>query len=455
MAAQPSCRPIERPLRSTAAAEILGYADKYVGWGGDGRARPRQLPAELAAPVVGALHDAARAVRARWPTSGAWRASTSSPTASVLFVNEVNTVPGSLARYLWVDPPVPFIDLLDALIGEALARPAGALQRGRRRRHRAARRRGHRRQAGLSPERPLLAAARMPRDADRRGDTLVGMPFPRRLLTEDEEVVVEIRPHWAFLGRPLVVAVGVVALSIAVMVVFSNAPPAVLYMLLVLVACSALWLVGRLVRWFATSLVVTTTRIVQRSGVFGRTGLELRLERVNQLSYHQSISDRILRTGELHVEMGGETGVVVFDRVPRPAAVQSIITEQIDALRHRSARPGLDRAGRGSWRRERGRPPPGGQRCGHDRRDPAVGHRRGCRVPPPARTPWRTASCSSTSSGAGASSPTRSSPPRKPSCSTVCDRGSGAVSAGGRRRRARTRHAGVAQERRGRAHRAR
>jgi uncharacterized membrane protein YdbT with pleckstrin-like domain len=165
------------------------------------------------------------------------------------------------------------------------------------------------------------------------------MPFPRRLLTEDEEVVVEIRPHWAFLGRPLVVCMAVVALAIAVMVAFSDAPPAVLYVLLILVGCSALWLSGRLVRWFATSLVITNTRIVQRSGVFGRTGLEIRLERVNQLSYHQSILDRMLRTGELHVEMGGEAGVVVFDRVPRPGAVQSIVTEQIDALRHRSVAP--------------------------------------------------------------------------------------------------------------------
>jgi membrane protein YdbS with pleckstrin-like domain len=174
------------------------------------------------------------------------------------------------------------------------------------------------------------------------------MPFPRRLLTEDEEVVVEIRPHWAFLGKPLVLFVSVVALVIAVMVAFSSAPPALLYVMLILLACSSLWLAGRLVRWFATSLVVTTTRIVQRSGVFGRTGLELRLERVNQLSYHQSIPDRILRTGELHVEMGGETGVVVFARVPRPAAVQSIITEQIDALRHRSAVP-VSSAPVGSW----------------------------------------------------------------------------------------------------------
>ena len=168
---------------------------------------------------------------------------------------------------------------------------------------------------------------------------LAGMPFPRRLLTEDEEVVVEIRPHWAFLGKPLIVVVGVVTLAIAIMVAFSGAPPAVLYLLLAAVGCSSLWLVGRLVRWFATSLVITTTRIVQRSGVLGRNGLELRLERINQLSYHQSLLDRMLRTGELHVEVGGETGVVVFDRVPRPGAVQSIITEQIDALRHRSVVP--------------------------------------------------------------------------------------------------------------------
>jgi membrane protein YdbS with pleckstrin-like domain len=175
------------------------------------------------------------------------------------------------------------------------------------------------------------------------------MPFPRRLLTDDEEVVVELRPHWAFLGWPLVVAVAAVVFAIAVIVNFPDAPVGVLYVLLVLVAGSALWLAARLVRWFATSLVVTNSRIVQRSGVFSRNGLELRLERVNQLSYHQSIPARIFRTGELHVEMGGETGVVVFDHVPRPAAVQSVITEQIDAVHHRSGGLLSSRALPASW----------------------------------------------------------------------------------------------------------
>ena len=124
LAAASSCRPSNgrcaRPPRRRSSGTPTSTSGER-GW----PSAPRQLPADLAPPLVAdALHDAARTVRARWPTSAAWRASTSSPTGTSLFVNEVNTVPGSLARYLWVDPPLPFIDLLDALIGEALARPA-------------------------------------------------------------------------------------------------------------------------------------------------------------------------------------------------------------------------------------------------------------------------------------------------------------------------------------------
>jgi len=39
---------------------------------------------------------------------------------SELYVNEINTIPGSLSKYLFVDPPVPFVTLLTDLIAEAL-----------------------------------------------------------------------------------------------------------------------------------------------------------------------------------------------------------------------------------------------------------------------------------------------------------------------------------------------
>jgi D-alanine-D-alanine ligase len=37
------------------------------------------------------------------------------------YVNEINTIPGSLAKHLWVD--VPFADLLSAMLNEARERP--------------------------------------------------------------------------------------------------------------------------------------------------------------------------------------------------------------------------------------------------------------------------------------------------------------------------------------------
>ena len=112
---------IERPLRSTASSEILGYADKYVG--GEGMASaPRELPAELDSSLADALGDAARAVSVLADVRGVARIDFLSD-GKELFVNEVNTVPGSLARYLWVAPALPFIELLDGLIDEALSRP--------------------------------------------------------------------------------------------------------------------------------------------------------------------------------------------------------------------------------------------------------------------------------------------------------------------------------------------
>jgi len=118
---EPVLSAVERPLRSSEGAEILGYTDKYVG--GEGMASaPREIPASLSPSLERALRDAALEIVSLVEVRGVARIDFLSD-GEALFVNEVNTVPGSLARHLWVDPPVPFLALLDALVDEALARP--------------------------------------------------------------------------------------------------------------------------------------------------------------------------------------------------------------------------------------------------------------------------------------------------------------------------------------------
>jgi hypothetical protein len=161
------------------------------------------------------------------------------------------------------------------------------------------------------------------------------MALPRKLLTDGEQVIVELRPTWLVLGWPLVAAIGAAFLAIAVTVSFQNVPDAVGYLLLALVLIAGAWLGLRALIWRATSIVLTNSRILERRGVLSRQGIEIRLDRINELSYRQTLLERIIRTGSLVLEVGGETGVVVFDHLPQPAAVQSLVTEQIDAMRRR------------------------------------------------------------------------------------------------------------------------
>jgi D-alanine-D-alanine ligase len=122
---------IERPLRTKRAGgaagepEILGYADKYVG--GEGMvSAPRELPALIGNDLQKRLKEAAVTVAEVADLRGVARIDFLSD-GSDLTVNEINTIPGSLARYLWVDPIVPFSTLLLDLLDEARKRPAHRL----------------------------------------------------------------------------------------------------------------------------------------------------------------------------------------------------------------------------------------------------------------------------------------------------------------------------------------
>jgi len=157
--------------------------------------------------------------------------------------------------------------------------------------------------------------------------------FPRRLLFEGEDVVVELRPHWIFLGWPLIATVAAAAAAISVLSVLpKHTPMAVVYVLGAIVAVPALWLVGRVTRWVSTSIVVTTTRILERWGVFARRSDEIRLEAVNQLSVHQNLFERLFRVGNVYIEVPGRTGVIEYHCLSRPEVVQRIISEQVADL---------------------------------------------------------------------------------------------------------------------------
>ena len=112
---------IERPIKTSTGSEILDYRDKYVG--GEGMASaPRELPAKLSEERAAEVRAAATAVAELGLIRGVARIDFMEGEAGC-FVNEVNTIPGSLARYLFIDPVRSFRELLADLVSEAVERP--------------------------------------------------------------------------------------------------------------------------------------------------------------------------------------------------------------------------------------------------------------------------------------------------------------------------------------------
>ena len=114
------------------------------------------------------------------------------------------------------------------------------------------------------------------------------MPFPRKLLNEGEDVVLDLNPHWWFFSGP-VIAVVVTTLAAVALRDVSDV------LLVALVAASLvclLWVAARYARWTTTNFVVTTDRLVFRHGVLSKRGKEIPLHRVNDIAVDQSLFER-------------------------------------------------------------------------------------------------------------------------------------------------------------------
>ena len=106
---------VESPVRN--AGGIYSYDQKYLAWGGDSM-EGRELPATLSDEVAQELTALSRRVTDVAGLRGIARIDFLE-TGGELHVNEVNTIPGSMAAYLWLDPHRPRAELFSDLIVEA------------------------------------------------------------------------------------------------------------------------------------------------------------------------------------------------------------------------------------------------------------------------------------------------------------------------------------------------
>ena len=174
------------------------------------------------------------------------------------------------------------------------------------------------------------------------------MAFPRDLLAEHERVVFELRPHWVSLLPSVLwtLALGVgLFLGYAAAEAIAERDPSTAKSVVGGVATVAWLALAALpaLRWYFTLFVLTSDRLITRSGIVAKQSREIPLERINDVAFNQSVLDRILGAGDLLVESAGERGQTRITNVRKPEQVQLMIYKETEDNNNRMTRPGPQR----------------------------------------------------------------------------------------------------------------
>jgi len=167
------------------------------------------------------------------------------------------------------------------------------------------------------------------------------MPYPDKLLADDEEVVSHLHPHWTTVFWPIVWFLLVVGAASFGCAVVPAGPDQGVWRLVIVAAALVLTLVllaAPLLRWRTTHYVITTHRLLWRSGVLSRTGRDVGLSRITDVSYRQTLWQRVIRSGTVTLETAGEGGPTVLSAVPDSESVQQLVNQLVEEDADRRAR---------------------------------------------------------------------------------------------------------------------
>jgi len=157
--------------------------------------------------------------------------------------------------------------------------------------------------------------------------------YPDKLLAEDEEVVRHLHPHWLTLFWPVVWLLVVVGGASFGMAVVPAGRQQGVFRMLVLALALVLLLTVVLVpvlRWRTTHYVITTHRLLFREGILARRGRDIGLSRITDVSYRQTLWERIINSGTLTIESAGEGGATVLKQIPDSEGVQQLLNLMVE-----------------------------------------------------------------------------------------------------------------------------
>ncbi len=154
------------------------------------------------------------------------------------------------------------------------------------------------------------------------------MAFPRKMLNQDERIILDLRPHWISLLVPTLWALLIIAVTVVLSILLVSFMPFVIgagLLALLVFVVAKYWV------WATTEFVLTSERVISRRGIFAKWAKDIPLNRINDVTFSQTVLERICGSGNLAIESAGEHGQNNFVFISHPERVQNEIYKAMEA----------------------------------------------------------------------------------------------------------------------------
>ena len=144
----------------------------------------------------------------------------------------------------------------------------------------------------------------------------------RTELKPKEKLILEFRLHWFVLLK----SVFMFLLFVGATLIAFNFDVETGKILLLITVIPLLVLVWKILDRRFNIWAVTTLRIIDESGVLSNNSKESPLDKINNISFHQSLTGRIFGYGDVQIQTAAEMGATTYAFIESPELLKDTVT---------------------------------------------------------------------------------------------------------------------------------
>jgi uncharacterized membrane protein YdbT with pleckstrin-like domain len=137
----------------------------------------------------------------------------------------------------------------------------------------------------------------------------------RTTLKKDEKIVLVIRPHWLQLTWPVLLTIAAIVAGILI--------GGYGYLIPIVFICYAGY---KIIQRNKNIWAVTNLRVIDEDGVFSHNSKESPLDKINNVTYNQTLMGRIFGYGNVQIQTAAEIGATTYFKVEKPRELKDTIT---------------------------------------------------------------------------------------------------------------------------------